>query len=201
MKRRVPCAHVGEDNSIVKNHNDTADLSRLIKLMTEQKWEIVIDRITSGDFNAEITLVPSKEHPMTLLHIACTLLTIPVVVILTIIELDHHAALTEDEDGDLPIHLACAGGLSLQVIEALMIGCPKSCLQKDYQGNIPMQYIMNNTSYTDIKPLVSTLISRLPPSCIYNQTTSILHEVMSVCEFDEQVIQQIIQMHPQVCQI
>jgi len=174
--------------------------TRLTEMMIEQRWEILIDHIISGKAIAEVAL-SSKEHPLTLLHIACTIVNIPTRVILEIIKLNPNALLTQDEDGSLPIHLACVGGLSLQVIEALMIGCPKSCLQTDHQGEIPLCYIlMNNNASTDIEPLVSTLISRLPPSCIYNESTSLLHEIRDgICH--EGIIKQVIRMHPRVCHI
>ena len=63
---------------------------------------------------------------------------------MAIIKLNPNAVLTEDEDGDLPIHLACAGGLSLQVIEALMVECPKSWLQIDHQNDFPMCCMLIN---------------------------------------------------------
>jgi len=206
MKRHVPSGvYEIEDNNILSDRDgeqtfeggDTVFL-RLVNMMKEQRWEMLMDRITSGNFITEIAIF-SKEYPLTLLHIACTILNVPIGVILAIIKLNPNAVLTEDEDGNLPIHLACAGGLSLQVIKALMIECPKSCLQTNHQDEFPMNYIlMNKNLSTNIEPLVSTLISRLPPSCIYNDSMSLLHEMSDgICH--EGIIQQVIRMHPRVC--
>ena len=67
--------------------------ARLTAMMIEQRWEILMDHITSGNVIYEVVL-SSKEHPLTLLHIACTILNIPVRVIRAIIKLYPNAVLT-----------------------------------------------------------------------------------------------------------
>lgn len=204
-----PFSFNGESNGFQRIHNcesyentEMGDVvvysrERITGMMREQRWEMFINHITLDNFIADVAL-HSEIEPLTLLHIACTIISVPKHVILAIIKLNPNAVLTEDEDGSLPIHLACAFGLSLQVIEALMIMSPKSCFHADHQDEIPMHYILiKRYDSTNIAP---RLISRIPSSCIYNDTTSLLHEMRDgIC--NEETIHQVIRIHPQICHI
>jgi len=160
-------------------------------LIVQQKWFAVMKYLTSHD---------SKDNNnVTTLHVACATPTVPVHVINAIIQVYPHAYLEEDEDGSLPIHVACSTtGISLLLIQHLMIACPKSCLLRDQtDGELPLYLLLQKNHSLDIE-LVNRLITRLPASCIYNETTSLIHEVCTNT-LPEAIINQIIDLHPQVC--
>jgi len=165
-------------------------------LIQEQKWVAVIKYLSSHNFN--------DNSSITILHVACATPTIPSHVIHAIIQSHPNACLTKDEDDYLPIHVACSTpGVSLLAIEHLMNACPESCLGRysySFDGKIPLYLFLENNDSVHIEALVCRLLMRLSASCIYNETTSLIHEVCK-CVLPESIIHKIISMYPQVCQI
>ena len=79
---KILSAHNGESCETLEVGDTVFSLQmRLTEMMIEQRWEILMDHIISGKVIAEVAL-SSKEHPLTLLHIACTILNIPIRLIM-----------------------------------------------------------------------------------------------------------------------
>lgn len=170
--------------------------SAVKSLIKEQQWVAVIDYLTTATDSFK------DDFPICILHVACSIPTIPVNVVHAIVKAYPDACLKEDEDGSLPIHIACSTiGISLQVIEFLMITCPASCMQKDNtNGEIPIYLFFYKNDSADIGIILGRLIMSLPASSIYNNTTSLIHEAGKRM-LPETTINQIIETHPQVCQV
>jgi len=186
------------DDDTYRNHNienfERCDgAGTLTGLLIEQNWFAVMQYLITHDFG--------HTSPLTILHVACTIPTIPIHVIHAIIKAYPDACLTEDEDGSLPIHVACSTtGISLPVIRDLMLSCPQSCLlRENIDGKIPLYLFLENNESVDTE-LVNHLIARLPASCIYNEITSLVHEV-SKYTLPEAIMNQIIKVYPQVCKV
>ena len=192
MKRRYSgLTQNNLNNETYERYQESATLKRLIQ---ELKWAAVIKYLSLHNFN--------DNSPITILHIACATPTIPSHVIHTIIHSQPNACLTKDEDGFLPIHIACSTpGVSLLAIEHLMNACPESCLMRySFDGKIPLCLFLENNDSVHTETLVCRLITRLPASCIYNETTSVIHEVCKHV-LPEPIIHKIISTYPQVCKI
>lgn len=174
----------------------------LISLIEKHEWEAVMETMLSPYLIDEVRLYPHK-NPITPLHAACTIESVPTDVIHALVKLYPGACLIEDEDGSLPIHVACSVvRLTFQVILALMIACPKSCLERErMDGELPLCLLVRNNCSTNIElNNMKLLISSIPASCVYNEDTSVLHDLSSDI-FPETILNQVVQMHPQVCRI
>ena len=174
---------------------------RVIDLIMQHEWQAVIYHLTSQNFIDEISSHVYK-YPMTLLHIACTVPSVPVDVIRNLINLYPHACLAEDEDGRLPIHLASTtAGISVQIIRTLMIASPKSCFKRDCMDeDIPVYLFLKYNGLNDIDLQVELLISSIPKTCVYNEDTSLIHDFCDKL-LPSTIISHVLNMYPQVCQI
>ena len=196
-------AQIYEENTKIDHarNNTVSPGLRLIDLIQKQLWTTVLEVLASKDRDHKQKSFFDR-FPITPLHLACSSPKVPVDVIHAIIKQYTNACLTEDEDGNLPIHVACSTpGMDLQVIRTLMIASPKSCLIKENNdGNLPIYLLIEKNGSSDVLSFVSSLISILPASCIYDATKSLVSEIYYDI-LPEAIIHQILQMYPQVCQI
>ena len=184
------------DRNTIPNQQNVTDLIR------EHKWQELIDHLTSETEMEPCVYTRVYTQSITPLHIACSIPSVPTRVIKTLIKSYRHACLVEDEDGRLPIHLASTTpGISLQVIHTLMVTSPQSCFIKDFiYGDIPIYLVLKHNGSTDINHRLKQLISSIPSSCIYNESTSLIH---IFCDklLPDIVIVEVIKTFPQVLRI
>jgi len=173
----------------------------LLDLIRDQRWDAVVKSLVSRNSIDNIDS-SSDCNSITYLHVACATPSVPIHVIQAIIRKYPQTCLTEDEDGSLPIHKACSTpGMHLQAIETLMIASPKSCLRRENnEGELPINLLFEKDRSSNFVRLVSHLISRIPASCIYDETTSLIHNICNNI-LPEGIINQILEMYPQVCRI
>jgi len=173
----------------------------VIDLIKEHEWQAVIEHLSSTHFISEVSSC-AYTYPRTLLHIACTIPSVPADVIQILTTLYPYACLAEDEDGRLPIHLASTtAGIHLQVIRILMIASPESCFKRDCMDEeLPVYLLLKYNSLTNIDLDVKDLISSIPTACVYNEEISLAHgfcyEILP-----EIILNQIIKTYPKVCHI
>jgi len=173
---------------------------QLIECIQSSQWESVGAILNSTEFIDEVKSSCSNNYRVTALHVALSIPFVPLNVINTIITLYPGVCLIEDEDGTLPIHLACSTpGVSFDVIRNLMIKCPQSCLEREHKdGELPLYLLLENNRSSDVK--LHHLISSIPASCLYDTETSLIHEVCNDI-LPEAIINEIIKAYPQVCRI
>jgi len=176
-------------------------LHDVIDLIKEHKWRSVMDHLTSSHFLNEVKSCV-YNYPITLLHIACTIPSVPVDVIKILIQVYPHACLAEDEDCRLPIHLASTtAGINFKVIRTLMRACPKSCFIADcMDGSLPLYLLLKNNGVGNINLRVKHLISSIPAACVYKEDTSLMHG-FSDDMLPDIILNQVLKMYPQVCHI
>jgi len=172
---------------------------RVINLIKEDKWQVVMHHLTSSYFLSEVKSCV-YNYPMTLLHIACTIPSVPVDVIQRLIKVYPHACLAEDEDCRLPIHMASTtAGIKFQVIHALMVACPQSCFVRDCTDeDLPFYLLLKNNGTGNIN--LHDLISSIPSACVYRENTSLIHGFCNEI-LPDIIVNKVLQMYPQVCHI
>lgn len=177
------------------------------QILRKHSWKEVTSLLLSPKFRAEVQQNPRIE-PWTLLHIACSLPSVSQEVVSDLIDLFPGACLLEDEDGNLPIHYLCApmiegtsNAIRSDLIKMLLLACPESSF-------LPFQGGEETPFYVLLKHFVQTqgvdgaleLISSMPSNIIFNQYTSVLHQVCTVLP-PERICQYIISQYPDLCRI
>lgn len=100
----------------------------LLDNISNQRWQAVNSILYSKEFLDEIKSLNNYAIQPTLLHVTCSIPPVPLEVIKRILDIyTENSCLIEDEDGSLPIHIACSTpGISPQVIQTLFQACPKT---------------------------------------------------------------------------
>lgn len=95
----------------------------LLRSMLDYDWDGVMRIIQSDSFINEI-----QQNTLPILHIACSISMVPVAVIDMIIRIyGNSCCKRHDEDGNLPIHVACSTpGISSKIIRNLLLTSPST---------------------------------------------------------------------------
>ena len=115
--------------------NDATEISvsqsDLITNIVERRWNIVESILCSYEFFDEIKTSNTTQDP-TLLHLACSQAFVPYKVLENILKIYGTSyCLIEDEDGSLPIHIACSNkNIDLRILQLLFETSPDTGEQK-----------------------------------------------------------------------
>lgn len=174
---------------------------RVLHYVTVQEWKVVRNLISSPIFDQEATCMPLEE-PSTLLHAVCSIPTIPEDITFAVLNRYPQACKIEDEDGNLPIHLACtAPDMNPRVIEMLLLTCPEtSFIPCNSDGDLPLYKLIRKYQHNKGSDAVFEFISNLPSFLIFNDHTSLLHQVNTAL-LPSDMICNVVAMYPSICKI
>jgi len=174
--------------------------------LRKHSWKAVTRLLLSPKFRAEVQQYPRIE-PCTLLHVACSLPSVSQEVVSDLIELFPGACLFEDEDGNLPIHCLCtpmmegtSNPIRSDLIEMLLLACPETSFLPFQGEETPFYVLLKHFVQTQGVDRALELISSMPSNIIFNQYTSVLHQVCNVLP-PERICQYIISQYPDLCRI
>ena len=110
-----------DDCMLCSTNGDYATQSDLTTNIIEQRWDTVHSILCSYQFIDGI-LTDNTNHDPTLLHLACSQASVPYEIINSILQIYGKSCyLIEDEDGNLPIHIACSTPkIDLQILRLLL---------------------------------------------------------------------------------
>jgi ankyrin repeat protein len=140
--------------------------------------------------------------PCTLLHVACAIPSVPRDIITTILHVFPKAVLLVDEDGNLPIHAVCALVTTRpDLIQLLLNACPETSFKPSREEQeLPFYLLINHYIQNVGLKAAFELISSLPPSLIYNDSISVLHQVCNDL-LPEAICHKLIELYPDICKI
>ena len=166
-----------------------------------QHWKLAKNLLSSPKFGDEVSMAP-LHVPATLLHVVCSIPSVPEEIIFIILRLYPQACRMEDEDGNLPIHLLCSTFfIRPELIKLLLNVCPESSFQPSYEGQeLPFYMLINYCLQNDGLQSACELISSLPSSLIYNEYTSVLHQVCNGL-LPQAICHELIEQYPEICKI
>ena len=95
-------------SSFIANSPSSSSTTSLIANISLQRWNVVNSIISSKDFIEQNRTQSPLENP-TVLHVACSIPFVPFDVIKNVLQIyGNQICLFEDDNGSLPIHLACS---------------------------------------------------------------------------------------------
>jgi len=169
-----------------------------------KQWKLVKDLLSSETYVEEVNKNPScsLELSGTMLHLACSTQSVPEDIILHLIQQNFEAPSLEDEDGNLPIHLLCCGpGIRPDLVKLLLLSYPESSfLPSPQDQELPFYMLMKQQFQKYGEQATFDLIASLPPSLIYNEDISVLHQIGNGL-LPESICLKIIDYFPQVCKL
>ena len=172
-----------------------------IKVIRAQRWDQLRSILSSPNFCREEVVI-SSTMPCTLLHAACSKPSVPLDIIEAILKRFPSALLEADEDGKLPIHIVCeAVNIRPDLIQLLLLSCPEtSFIPSLEEQELPIYLLVKNCIQNSGLKAALELISGLPPSLIYNDKTSVLHQVCNDL-LPEAICHKLIDLYPGICTI
>ncbi len=178
---------------------------QILDRIRNQQWKSVKDLLSSEKYWEEVRGNPLKL-PGTLLHLACSIPSVPRDVISMLLHVYPHAVSLEDEDGNLPIHLLCEVSVRPDIINLLLSAYPESSFRPSLQQQeLPFYILVNHCIQNYDLNAAFSLISAIPASLIYNQEVSVLHQIgnstMQDIESFEKICLKVIEMFPHICKL
>ena len=164
-----------------------------------RQWKLVKATIASQEFQDEVIQKP-LNIPGTLLHMACSIPLVPQDVISAILHAYPQSVSMEDEDGNLPIHLLCESAVRPDLVKMLLVADPDTSFYPSGELSVPFYILIHHCLQNFGLEAASDLISTLPPSLIYKEDCSVLHQVGSDL-LPETLCLQLIEHFPQICKI
>ena len=106
-------------------NEDSALQHGIITDIMEQRWNTVYKILCSYQFIDEIKS-NNTSHDPTLLHLVCSQAYVPYKIVENILQIYGKSnCLIKDEDGNLPIHIACtATNIDVQILQLLLKTSP-----------------------------------------------------------------------------
>ncbi len=170
-------------------------------LIKARRWAKLRSLLLLKTFHDELNLTP-VDTSCTFLHVACDAPSVPLDIVVSLLEVNQGAAKVEDEDGNLPIHIVCAlAPTRPDLIHLLINAYPESSfLPSRDEQELPLNLLVNHCIENKGLKSCVELISSLPPTLIYNSKVSVLHQVSNDL-LPEPICHQIIDLYPTICNI
>lgn len=197
-----PLLHTMEFLNTHNQSNMNTDMQdQCLRLIQAERWDQVRINFSSPKFSDEMTTSPMIV-PTTLLHVACTVPSVPQDVFAALIHAFPQAVTMEDEDGALPIHHVCKTfTIRPDLIKILLNACPETSFRAAHDGHeLPLCILLNHCMQNFGLKAVFDLLSMLSPSIIYNSQTSILHQINNTL-LAEPICHKLIETYPEICKI
>lgn len=176
--------------------------------------------LSSRELRNELHFCGVRTKPITILHEACSIKTIPYDLVQSIVQLIPCACRERDEDGNLPSHLLYIepatsveygyvehDPLSIRddLLHLLLRTYPESSLQPlEGGGNIPFYALVRASTKvegaTKCTSKILELLSSMPCEAFFNDKNSVLHQVSDEL-LPDPVVSYIIDRFPQICQL
>ncbi len=172
-----------------------------LRLIKAQRWVELRSYLSSPKFSDEVTSFP-KISPCTILHVACDIPSVPLDIVVSLLQVFPQAVLVEDEDGNLPIHNVCALVTSRpDLVHLLLNACPETSFVPSREGQeLPFYLLMSHCVQNKGLKNALDLLTSLPPTLIYNDEVSVLHQVCN-CLLPEAICHKIVDLYPNICKI